>query len=365
MAENGNNRENTSDMQQNEQKRGGRPRLKRLETADVEFIKKAIQEKYVSLATFYVVACNQAKLAKYKDFDRPSDVETVDRAFDDAFSSRRSLPKLYWKVLEDLLNITPESLQLRIQAANPITAKIESPESTDASKEKAVGTQIDFLTQNPVSTQKPPQSASSEPQKEIQPSPKIEKTEPAETAQEKAAGLEIKPPPQPPQSALSEPLQEIQPSLKKTLILLAQDNSGCFLCVPDFHAERLFSKSSAGFFWKVLFYSCFLVYLILIVIAISGCWILDQWTKSGGPWYKVLGLAVLGFFVIGRFWSDTSSLKNRLNKLLSISIRICPVCKSKMTEDDYYDLPKKKCPTCGAEVGKSFKPKTDSESAGS
>ena len=88
----------------------GRPPKKRLDQADAAYLKSRILEAHKSLALFYKEAFEDAGDPKYQGYNQPADVGTVDRAFDDAFSGRRSLPPLYWEVLSDQLGITEGDL---------------------------------------------------------------------------------------------------------------------------------------------------------------------------------------------------------------------------------------------------------------
>jgi hypothetical protein len=95
------------------QSKRGRPAADRLDTADIDFLRRAIDDTYHSQAKFYKEAFEEARNGKYKGFTQPSDLETVEGAFAHAFSGRRPLPELYWKVLEDLLGIKREMLPSR------------------------------------------------------------------------------------------------------------------------------------------------------------------------------------------------------------------------------------------------------------
>lgn len=100
------------------QRRRGRPPVAAadlFDKADADFIKYRIKEAYESLAEFYRsvfdTLCNDKE---FKNSPRkPKDVETVDRAFDNAFSGRRPLPKLLWKALTHDLNIITTDLPSR------------------------------------------------------------------------------------------------------------------------------------------------------------------------------------------------------------------------------------------------------------
>jgi hypothetical protein len=90
---------------------------RRLDPADVEFIKRLIHEGFRFLSTFYDEAHATMKLLpKDKNDYVPEDVETVKDGYKKAFAQQRSLPPLYWKALATLLSITPDDLPSRAKA---------------------------------------------------------------------------------------------------------------------------------------------------------------------------------------------------------------------------------------------------------
>ena len=95
--------------------RRGRPEKERLSQADTAFLRGQILETYKTFAAFHQEVFREVNSPQYRQLGSPcpSDVSTVDRAFDDAFSGRRSLPPLYWKVLGELIGIEPSSLPSR------------------------------------------------------------------------------------------------------------------------------------------------------------------------------------------------------------------------------------------------------------
>ena len=62
------------------------------------------------------------------------------------------------------------------------------------------------------------------------------------------------------------------------------------------------------------------------------------------------GMAAVGVMILGLgafvFWVGASGAKDD-------TFRICPVCRCEVMEKDY----RRRCPTCGAVVGKPFVPK--------
>ena len=135
--------------------RRGRPRESRLSQDDVAFIKKKIDERYTTKANFYQAAFSIASDPKYAGHDQPSNVETVTRAFTSAFtqnqSAARALPKLYWLILKELLDITRDSLPSRTEvAAQTPTADSDAPSGLGAVPEKSasnlVGSAGDFFS---------------------------------------------------------------------------------------------------------------------------------------------------------------------------------------------------------------------------
>jgi hypothetical protein len=114
--------------------RRGRHEKERLSSNDSAFIKGRISETYSnSFTAFYDDATDTAKDPKYKGFKQPKDVETVNSAFANAFSGKRSLPEIYWKVLEELLGITRDSLPSRTEVKQTTATKSEIPAKFDLS----------------------------------------------------------------------------------------------------------------------------------------------------------------------------------------------------------------------------------------
>lgn len=111
----------------------GRPSKDRLDPRDVSFIKAKIKDsKYASQAVFYEHAYAEAKSPKYRDYQQPSDVLTVTEAYKNAFSGRRPLPKLYLKVMEELLSITSDSFPSQIESVKkqPFNCESQPPDFT-------------------------------------------------------------------------------------------------------------------------------------------------------------------------------------------------------------------------------------------
>ena len=107
-------------------KKRGRPQTTRIADVERDAIRKQIEDACNSLSEFYKDAFAEAGESKYRGFKQPSDVETVKSAFVHFFSGSRPLPKLYWKVLENLLGIpdgmTSSSLDVSVErrrTANP------------------------------------------------------------------------------------------------------------------------------------------------------------------------------------------------------------------------------------------------------
>jgi hypothetical protein len=117
----------------------GRPRGTRMPEIERVKIKTEICGIYNSLPLFYKEAFAEAGESKYKGFKQPSDLETVKNAFVHFFSGTRSLPDLYWRVLKELLEITPySSSSTKIIAKRPenptefvLTTKNEMPQWAD------------------------------------------------------------------------------------------------------------------------------------------------------------------------------------------------------------------------------------------
>jgi len=99
----------------------GRPTAERLSPEDAFFIKAQIRDTYGSLAKFYEEAFTEARAPKFRGRKQPSELATVDRAFDNAFSGRRALPEIYWMVLEELLNVTRDKLPSSARSPAPTT----------------------------------------------------------------------------------------------------------------------------------------------------------------------------------------------------------------------------------------------------
>jgi len=111
----------------------GRPAKERLNPKDVLFIKAKIKKsEFASLAMFYEHAYSAAKSPKYRDYPQPSDVSTVTEAYKSAFAGRRPLPKLYSKILEELLSITSDSLPSQVDSLkkHPIYCEDKLPDFT-------------------------------------------------------------------------------------------------------------------------------------------------------------------------------------------------------------------------------------------
>ena len=89
----------------------GRPPKARIDDSSRNEIKSEIESAYNSLPEFYREAFVEAGESGYRGFKQPSDVETVKSAFVHFFSGTRPLPKLYWKVLENLLSISDGTSQ--------------------------------------------------------------------------------------------------------------------------------------------------------------------------------------------------------------------------------------------------------------
>lgn len=89
---------------------------------------------FPSLTAFYADAFKEAANAKYNGFPQPEDDVSVAGAFAAAFSRRRALPPLYWKVLEELLAIKQEDFPSQdvAEAARSETAK--KPSAPDSSQ---------------------------------------------------------------------------------------------------------------------------------------------------------------------------------------------------------------------------------------
>jgi hypothetical protein len=84
-------------------RRRGRPPKGNLTLEEGDQLKKRILKVYESLTKFYSDAYTKTKEPRYQRSKKPSDIPTVARAYMAAFSGDRSLPELYWKVLEELL----------------------------------------------------------------------------------------------------------------------------------------------------------------------------------------------------------------------------------------------------------------------
>jgi hypothetical protein len=113
----------------------GRPEGNRLSLEDAEFLKGRILEVYCkTFAAFYEEATETAKNSKYKGFSQPNDVKTVSSAFANAFSGKRPLPELYWKVLEELLGIDRASLPSHASAKTEAPNRQESKTAPDTPK---------------------------------------------------------------------------------------------------------------------------------------------------------------------------------------------------------------------------------------
>lgn len=123
-------------MQRKIKKRGRRPNAP-LDPDDVDYIKNQVEDVYRTLDAFYGEAFTEASNPKYKGFRQPKNVETVDRCFDYMFSGARSLPEIYWKVLEELLDITRDSLPSRTETKQTTAAKSEMAEPTDTFRKEA------------------------------------------------------------------------------------------------------------------------------------------------------------------------------------------------------------------------------------
>jgi len=108
--------------------RRGRPAKERLSQADTAFLRGQILETYKTFAAFHQEVFREVNSPKYRQlgYPCPSDVSTVDRAFDDAFSGRRSLPALYWKILGELIGIDQSSLPSRA-CPNPDAGSASTP----------------------------------------------------------------------------------------------------------------------------------------------------------------------------------------------------------------------------------------------
>ena len=98
-------------------KMNGRPRSERLTKGDVAYLRGLIRQLNTSGtysdSSFYADVFKEACSQKFHDFPQPSDIESVSSAFKHAFSSKRPLPELYWRVVEELLGISRSDLPSR------------------------------------------------------------------------------------------------------------------------------------------------------------------------------------------------------------------------------------------------------------
>jgi len=82
-----------------------RPRIERPAQEDLNYIKSQCKKAAGNLSNSYREICAEAQKGYYKAYEQPDDVETVKSAFQKFFNGSRSLPEIYWLVIEELYGI--------------------------------------------------------------------------------------------------------------------------------------------------------------------------------------------------------------------------------------------------------------------